>query len=260
VNLAKGLMQWWSSRTGPLPLPPEILIQGVGGGNYEAVGKEFFRHLVQLCGLRPADRVLDIGCGCGRIAVPLTEYLNEQGSYEGFDIVPEQIKWSKRTIERRYPRFRFHLVDVFNKTYNPKGKYTANEYKFPFEDRSFDVVFLTSVFTHMLTADLQQYLSEIVRVLKPGGRTLITYFLLNEESRRLLDAGKGSLAFKYDVGGCLSTNREAPEAAVAYEESFVRSLYQKYGLKITEPIRYGMWCERAEFLSYQDIVVAARPG
>ncbi len=123
----------------------------------------------------------------------------------------------------------------------------------------FRVVFLTSVFTHMLTADMLRYLPETVRVLKPGGRTLITYFLLNEESRRLQDAGKSSLAFTCRVGGCHSTNREAPEAAVAYEESLVRALYQKHGLEVEEPIRYGSWCGRTDFLSYQDIVVAGRP-
>ena len=41
-----------------------------------------------------------------------------------------------------------------------------------------DVAFLTSVFTHMLPEDVEHYLDELARVLKPGGRTLITWFLL----------------------------------------------------------------------------------
>ena len=38
----------------------------------------------------------------------------------------------------------------------------------------------------MLSADMENYLKQIARVLKPGGRCLITYFLLNPESAKLM--------------------------------------------------------------------------
>ena len=46
---------------------------------------------------------------------------------------------------------------------------------------------LKSVFTHMLPAAVTTYTSEISRVLKKGGRAVVTYFLLNAESRRFVD-------------------------------------------------------------------------
>jgi len=47
-----------------------------------------------------------------------------------------------------------------------------------------------------------------------------------------------------------------PEAAIAYEESFIHDCYQRNGLLIKQAIHYGSWCGRREFLSYQDIVIA----
>jgi len=123
------------------------------------------------------------------MAIPLTKYLSE-GSYEGIDIIPYHINWCKKNIMSRYPNFRFQMADVFNKLYNPKGKYKPSEYEFPYQDEDFDFVFLTSVFTHMLPKDMENYFSQIARVLRKKGRCLITFFLLNKESLRLIEMVK----------------------------------------------------------------------
>src|SRR5438128_11248357 len=62
-------------RLSPIPVPPQQLIDGVGGGDFNAIGKEFFAYFTDLCGLGRDDYVLDVGCGCGRMAVPLVAYL-----------------------------------------------------------------------------------------------------------------------------------------------------------------------------------------
>ncbi len=105
---------------------------------------------------------------------------------------------------------------------------------------------------------MEHYLSEIVRVMRPGGRCLMTYFLLNEESESLMRAGASTLPFEFGGDGCRIANRQLPEAVVAYEEAAIRSLFQRYGLHIDEPIRYGSWCGREVYLSYQDIVLAGK--
>src|SRR5471032_1693123 len=79
-------------------VPPRKLIDGVGGGDFTAVGQEFFRHFTDIGGLKPEHRVLDVGCGCGRMAVPLIPFLTGTGEYHGFDIVPAAIKWSQKHI------------------------------------------------------------------------------------------------------------------------------------------------------------------
>lgn len=238
-------------------IPPESM-NFVGHGDFEQLGLEFKRYFIELGELQPDDRVLDVGCGIGRMAVPLTNYLSPQGEYWGVDIVKKGIKWCQRRISPKFSNFHFLHSNVYNKHYNAKGTIQAKDYQFPFEDSSFDFVFLTSVFTHMLTPDLENYLKEIGRVLKPGGRCLITFFLLNEESEKLVSSGKTSIDFNYQIDECTTSNKDIPEAATAYQEAFIRALFNKYNMTVSEPIHFGNWCEREQFLSYQDLVVARK--
>lgn len=110
----------------------------------------------------------------------------------------------------------------------------------------------------MLPGEVDNYLSEIARVLRPDGRCLITYFLLNKESLGLLAEGRTTIDFRHDFGVYRVKEKETPEAAVAYREEYVRSLYEKHGLRMAEPIRYGKWCDRAHGKGLQDVVVATK--
>lgn len=238
-------------------VPPRKLIHNIGG-DFAGVGNAFFRHFVELGDLKPGDSVLDVGCGVGRMAAPITRYLAGGGSYEGFDIDAREIEWCTRHITSKYPRFRFQVADIYSKRYNPKGACTAAGYKFPYADASFDFVFMTSVFTHILQPGMENYLAQVSRVLKRGGRSLITYFLLNEESMHLVQARRSSLDFRHGQGVCRLADGAVPESAVAYDEGFVRRTYAANGLSIVEPVRYGSWCDRAETFDYQDIVIARK--
>jgi ubiquinone/menaquinone biosynthesis C-methylase UbiE len=228
----------------------------VGDGDFVAVGDEFLKYFVDLGGLRPTHRVLDVGSGIGRMARALTKYLTG-GSYEGIDIVPQGIDWCRRNVSQRYPNFRFQLADIRNLMYNPRGKFEAAEYQFPFGDADFDFTYLTSVFTHMRKREMEHYLLEITRTLRPNGRCLVTYFLLNDESRALIEAGRSSLDFKYPLDGCWTKDEDVPETAVAFDEEYIRKLYHDLGFTV-ETVRHGSWCGRQEYLSYQDIIVAWR--
>jgi len=230
----------------------------VGDASFRKPGEEFFRYFLELGGLKAGERVLDVGCGIGRMAVPLTKYLSSQGEYWGFDIVPEGIEWCQSRISPKFPNFHFQLLDIYNRNYNPGGTLRGQDCKFPYETGYFDFVLLTSVFTHMLPAELENYVSEIARVLKRNGRCLITFFLLNAESRSLIDSGDSSLDFRYEIDGTLTVDERTPEVAIAYDEAWIRMTFQKFGLQIIEPIRFGSWCGRRHYLSVQDIVVAVR--
>lgn len=236
--------------------PPRRLIF-IGDGDFRKQGEEFFRYFVDLGGLQPNHKILDVGCGIGRMAIPLTRFLTSS-SYEGFDIIHRGVKWCNKTISTRYPNFHFQLADVYNKWYNPAGKYSASEYQFPFADESFDFVFLTSVFTHMLPADLKNYFSEITRVLKRKGKTLVTYFLINDESSKLLAQNLSKLKFERSGDGYWTISQSKPESALAYEEEQMRHMYKTQGMTIIDPIHYGAWCGRNKFLSFQDIVIAEK--
>lgn len=238
-------------------VPPEDLVF-VGSGDFRKHGEEFLKYFVEYGGLQPDDRVLDIGCGLGRMALPLTHYLSKHGEYYGFDIVITGIVWCRERYVLNHRNFHFQFVDVFNKSYNHIGALKASEFDFPYSDSYFDFAFLTSVFTHMLIEDLEHYLAEISRVLKPGKKCLISLFLLNEVSRQNIESGRSKLDFKYSIEGGLTVNPDKPEDATAFDEGLIRMLYEKYNLYIEQPIHYGSWSGRPDFLSYQDIVVAAK--
>jgi len=224
-------------------------------------GRDFLKYYVELCDLKPNAAILDVGCGMGRKTIPLVSYLDEDGRYEGLDINRDGITWCRKGIGRLRDNFRFHLIDVFNESYNPSGRGKASEYRFPFDDGEFDLVVLGSVFTHMLPDDMENYLREVARVLRPDGKCLVTYFLLNEESRRLISEHKSSMSFEHRIGEhCYSEYSEIPEQAIAYDQSRVRALYDSSHLTIQDPIYFGNWCEREKTLlgEFQDIVVATR--
>jgi ubiquinone/menaquinone biosynthesis C-methylase UbiE len=234
------------------------MIAFVGGHDFKLVGEVLKRHFVDLAHLQPGHKVLDVGCGVGRVAVALTSFLSPEGEYWGLDITKRGIQWCRKEITARYPNFRFEWCDVYNKVYNPAGKLSAKTYTFPFADGTFDFVFLTSVFTHMLPLDFERYLSESARVLKPGGTCLATFFLLNDESRKLIAAGSSKEQFAHEIEGCWVADKNVPEAAVAYDERHVRQLHEKCGFHSDTSIFYGAWCGRSAFVDYQDMIVARK--
>lgn len=226
--------------------------------DFTVIGAEFLGHFTGLGGLKPNHKVLDIGCGIGRVAFSLTGYLAREGEYRGFDIIADGIAWCRENITPRHPNFHFEAVDIYNKTYNPRGKFSAATFRFPYQDNYFDFVYTTSVFTHMLPADMERYLAESARVMKRGGRCMHTFFLINDEALRLMVSETAVFNFIYKCEGYRTVSRIEPEKAVAYDEPAIRALYEKYQLKISEPIRYGNWCGRKEYLSGQDVVVAEK--
>lgn len=239
-------------------VPPKRMIAPFRHDEFRKIGDEFVKYFIEFCDLKPNERVLDVGCGVGRMAIPLTRYLDKNGIYEGFDIISKQIRWCKQKISSKYPNFYFQFADIYNGDYNPNGKYIASEYKFPYENESSDFVFAISVFTHMLPQDMENYFSEIARVLKKGSRCFITYFLLNSESLRLIEAKLSTQDFKYAFENYRTIDVDTPERAVAYDEKFIRNLYDKHNLTIKWPVHYGSWCTRKSFVSYQDFIIATK--
>jgi SAM-dependent methyltransferase len=127
---------------------------------------------------------------------------------------------------------------------------------FPFGADSFDFVFLTSVFTHMLPDDVRHYLYEIARLLRPKGRMLATFFLLNQTQRELAQQNRNDIDFRHCRGIYRTRDESIPENALAIEEGEVRRMFGEASLEVIEPIHFGGWTGRAETLSYQDIVLA----
>jgi ubiquinone/menaquinone biosynthesis C-methylase UbiE len=178
-----------------LPLPPEEQMRLVSGErpdlreHFEWVGALLAASLKNAEMLEPGSRLLDIGCGCGRVArhllaSPIAEYV-------GFDRHAGMIEWAQSHIGARDDRFRFEHVDVrsgYEELDGQTGAVTADEFAFPCDDQAFTGALASSVFTHMDFAGTSRYLSEAARVLVPGGRVGATFFL-DESTGELAGSG-----------------------------------------------------------------------
>jgi SAM-dependent methyltransferase len=219
--------------------PPRVSNFSGAVSDFRGSGDSLVQTLSEVAMLTPKSRVLDVGCGLGRLGAAMTSYLDADGAYYGLDIVPEGIKWCKNNISGPYGNINFSLADIFNKEYNPHGLLSPSQYRFPFEDETFNLIVLVSVFTHMLPAAVDNYLGEIARILKPKGRCFATYFLLTPESRRLMSSERSSMKFKHNLNTHWLMSIKVPEYGVAYEEDFVRDLYAKH--KLSSEFYPGHW-------------------
>jgi SAM-dependent methyltransferase len=208
-------------------MPPRRLLSQVPG-EFVSVGREFTGYFRTLGHLRPDQRVLDIGCGPGRMAIPLTVFLSGDGSYEGVDTWSEAVEWCSKNITPRFRHFGFRVIDDVG----PDGAVT-----FPYKDASFDFAILGAI-SRLDPSTFSAYVSEAGRLLKPGGTYLGTFFLLKEPS-----------------GAGLPKR----EDGVRFTETELRELFGSKGLRV-EAIYPGSWDDDPNPLSYQDLVVARKVG
>jgi SAM-dependent methyltransferase len=244
-----------------MPTPhSDRIFTGGDASNYIQVGTDILRSLYWLAKATPSSKILEIGSGIGRAAVPLTQFLSEEGSYTGTDIVADGVNWCGENISSRYPNFNFVHYDIYNEFYNPEGAGTVEETPLPQVDGGYDIVFLASVFTHLNRSDVETYLPRMAESLKPGGRLWGTWFIVdNGIGDDILDGrSKVPLLPKEDDGVYYSADNKGT-GAVAFDEGMIRSMLDTAGFDISY-IQRGEWCSPRANVNggFQDVIVATR--
>ncbi|MCP4006506.1 MAG: methyltransferase domain-containing protein [bacterium] len=128
-----------------------------------SLGREdrFRSEIIETAGLEPGQRILDVGCGTGTLALAAAKVVGTEGRVQGIDPSPEMIARAQAKAEDSGCSAKFQV-----------GAIEA----LAFADASFDVV-LSSLMFHHLPDDLKSAgLAEIHRVLAPGGRLVIIDF------------------------------------------------------------------------------------
>ena len=240
--------------------PDHLLFDGTGSREAFINGGPGFlwNCLVARASLKPDDAVLDIGSGNGKHARVLSQYLSSKGSYVGFDIVREGIEWCQERYAR-FPNFKFDFADVRSDWYSADAPILAEKYVFPYADQTFDVAFAASLFTHLEPAAASNYFLQAARVLKPGGRLLLTCFLVNEfnGARHALDVQDRQFARVSSTHHVIDP--ESPSRGVAYDENAIRGMVQRAGFVVSE-ITFGTWSNGIDVLgAMQDAIVAVKP-
>ncbi len=120
----------------------------------------FKNRLIERAEIRDGERVLDLGCGTGTLAVMLKE-ASPRAHVTGLDGDPEVLAIAKAKAAQA------NLDIVWEKGY---------AYKLPYPDNSFDVVVSSLVIHHLTAADKVRAFREVLRILRPGGRFHIVDF------------------------------------------------------------------------------------
>jgi SAM-dependent methyltransferase len=177
--------------------------------NFLVVGDAWAQNISRLVG--PTGRVLDVGCGCGRIARFLLNL--RELEYVGLDIMKPSIDWCRENLTPLSEgRFQFHHSDARSEHYNPNGRLRPTEVAFPCGDGTVDLAFGASLFTHLLEEDARHYLAETRRVLRRGGRALYSILPPSSDAPILGGEDRVELAPDYFVA-------MAAAAGLAVEEN-----------------------------------------
>jgi ubiquinone/menaquinone biosynthesis C-methylase UbiE len=136
-------------------------VYDLGNGLLGRRGNRLRRMLADDLGLRPGDRVLDVGCGPGRLALVFAERVAPTGSVAGIDAAAEMINRASRRARKRGLAATFQVAFAQN---------------LPFPNATFDAVACTLALHHVAEDDQRTAVEEMYRVLKPTGRLLIAEF------------------------------------------------------------------------------------
>ncbi len=220
-----------------------MLLTGGGPDTFEAISDVHMRNLDREHSLRPGLRILELGCGVGRDAIPLAERIGPCGSYVGIDIIRESADWCTRNITPKYPNVQFRFDDVADSLHNPSGSKGFESVRLP--DGEVDLIVAQSVFSHMLQPELLHYLREFARVLAHDGTVYATFFRVTPEilaSARETNLTPWDLRFEHDLGGgCYVNELEHLTGAVAYTEPTILAMVAEVHLQLRGTIRPGGW-------------------
>jgi ubiquinone/menaquinone biosynthesis C-methylase UbiE len=218
--------------------PPSHLRSRVHGDDslqeFIKVGKlvsyNLFSSIVSLTEKTSGNRVLDFGCGCGRIVNYLSNlFINNQ--FYGCDIDDEAIAWCQNNL-------------------SSVGEFTTNASlpPLPFDDSFFDVVYSISVFTHLPEEMQFQWLEELKRVTRKGGYLLTTThgagLAPDEIQQHLSDHG-----FFYAVSNGTDGLPDFYQTSF-HTEQYIRRHWSNY-FEIVRIVKKGV-------LNHQDLVLCKR--
>ncbi|MDD5489941.1 MAG: methyltransferase domain-containing protein [Candidatus Moranbacteria bacterium] len=126
--------------------------------------------------VKPDDRILDFGCGNGRLAGFLGGNFSE---YMGVDISQKLIDFAKQRYSSEKTEFIKISANAKRSDRATKKECGRTSFALPFKDESFDIVFSIAVFHHFPSkAYTQKVAKELHRILKSGGRVVITVWNL----------------------------------------------------------------------------------
>lgn len=186
--------------------------------SYLDSGYEQIEQLLHFELLNENTSILDFGCGQGRLINSLTYFKTNYAKYTGLDTSKKSVDWCEKNLKYT-DKISFIHLPAANARYNPNEKGLK---PFPFQKNEFDLIFLNSVFSHMMTDDVSYYLNQFHKVLKDNGKVYLTAFVeenvpaVEENPENYLEKSTGALH------------------RVRFEKMFFFSLVKEAGFEVKE--------------------------
>ena len=192
---------------------------------YISSATEQIDFLIKKCKLKRDSIFLDFGCGQGRMLNGLKYLKLSIKKYVGVDTDLKSINWCKKWLKTYSAESEFICLPAYNHRYNKNAKGLT---ELPFKKNHFDIIFLNSVFSHMLIKDIDFYLKEFYKVITKNGFVYLTAFI-EENVSSIKENPKNYIA--PSVGRL---------HRVRYEKKFFFDLCEKSGFKIDFFLHHGI--------------------
>jgi SAM-dependent methyltransferase len=236
------------------PIPPRELLKSSGSHNlahYRDNMLFYTKDVIQHCLLKRNSRVLDLGCGAGRISRGLLHYLNRDAIYVGVDVNAKAIDWCQKNITPRNANFAFQHLDLVNNYYYCDDNQQHNSYDFGFlGEQKFDCIIAICLFNHLKLNDTQQYLREIAKRLAKDSVAYLTFFTIDQDFTQFRNRTGLHTGLQRGKDGVWQ-GYQYHDFFVGYETEMLENLFSEAGLNIMAASP-GSWAEKANSRIYQD--------
>ncbi len=113
---------------------------------------------LQLANIKNGESILEVAVGTGLVFERIVS-MNENGRNEGIDLSPEMLARAGKRLKKRFSNYALKVGDA---------------YSLPYPDGTFDLIINSYMFDLLPEKDFSPVLLEFKRLLKPGGRIVIT--------------------------------------------------------------------------------------
>jgi SAM-dependent methyltransferase len=241
----------------------------VGGSDPELVGDACERVLRRYLHINPFARLLDFGCGVGRVTLSVLKHHPEVGHITGFDIMPRVIEFCEGHIATSFAKTSFQLIGGTNDHYDQfieaADRSVAKSHAQLRAEYAgkFSGIFAFSVFTHVELEDLRALLKLLSALVQPGGQVLITAFVLTPTTRKAIRDRSALFPFA-DADPAAEGDIFVPDhtdrlAFIAFDHTLIEQAAFDAGLVIHH-IEYGSWAGTIASPNLQDTIVCLKPA